>query len=95
MGDLWVPQLNSQYGGYSATLETLYDFFINNVPDPDSALAQNADFDEILRQHPDVHKVATTECRKDVRMVALTVLVEFHWVVGVAFETGEPPRGCD
>lgn len=37
-----------------ATLSTLYDFFIDAVPDPDTALAQNPDFDEYLTQQPDV-----------------------------------------
>lgn len=36
------------------TLETLYDFFINNVPDPDSAMAQDPNFDEKMENHPDV-----------------------------------------
>lgn len=55
LGDMFRPQATGEYGSFSANLETLYDFFINNVPDPDSALAQNVNFDEILRQHPDVH----------------------------------------
>lgn len=42
-------------GDRVATLETLYEFFINNVPDPDEALAQNSNADEIIRKHPDVH----------------------------------------
>ena len=55
-GDLFRPQLTSEYGARTANLETLYDFFINNVPDPDIALIQNPDFDAILAQHPDVHQ---------------------------------------
>ena len=55
-GQIWRPPLAAEYGGRISTLETLYDFFFDNVYDPDSALAQNPDFDEVLRQHPDVHK---------------------------------------
>lgn len=44
----------NQEGGRLATLQTLYDFFIDVVPDPDTALAQNPDFDEYLTQQPDV-----------------------------------------
>lgn len=55
MGDVFRPGRHPSYGQWSANLETLYDFFINNVPDPDTALEQNPDFDEILRQDPDVH----------------------------------------
>lgn len=39
----------------TATLETLYDYFINDVPDPDTAMQQDPNFDEKLRQQPDVH----------------------------------------
>lgn len=57
-GALYRPFVgNREVGGdgRKATLETLWDFFINNVPDPDYALAQNPNADEIIRQHPDVH----------------------------------------
>lgn len=36
-----------------AGLSTLYDFFINNVPDPDTAYARDPLFDEKMRQHWD------------------------------------------
>lgn len=42
-------------GGRLLTLETLWDYFLDMVPDPDSALAQNPEFDEVIRQQPDVH----------------------------------------
>lgn len=54
-GRLYRPQAKGWPGGRMATFETLFDFFIDNVPDPDSALAQDADFDEKLRQQADVH----------------------------------------
>lgn len=44
-----------QPSGRIATLETLFDYFINYVPDPDTALAQDPDFEQKLRQQPDVH----------------------------------------
>ena len=55
MGGLYKPFATGEYGGRIATLETLYDFFINNVPDPDLAMAQDPNFDEKIRQQPDVH----------------------------------------
>jgi len=54
-GNLFRPTAQGWPGARTATLETLFDFFINNVPDPDSALIQDPDFDEKLRQQPDVH----------------------------------------
>lgn len=38
----------------TATLETLYDFWINNVPDPDEAIRADPQFRDKLRMHPDV-----------------------------------------
>lgn len=55
IGGLFKPFAHGQRGGRIATLETLYDYFINNVPDPDTAIAQDPDFDEKIRQQPDVH----------------------------------------
>lgn len=54
-GQLNRPFALASTNGRVATLETLYDYFINNVPDPDFAMAQDPDFDEKLQQHPDVH----------------------------------------
>lgn len=53
-GHTWRPFAHGQQGGRVATLETLYDFWINYVPDPDEALAQDPDFLNKLYQHPDV-----------------------------------------
>ena len=54
-GGLNRPFARGTGDGRVASLETLYEFWINNVPDPDSALAQNPNFDEVARQQPDVH----------------------------------------
>ena len=53
-GDVYRPFATGYKDQRILTLETLYDFFINNVPDPDSALAQDPNFDEKLENHPDV-----------------------------------------
>lgn len=58
-GNLYRPNAQGWPGARTATLETLFDFWINNVPDPDSALEQDPDFDEKLRQQPDVHACMT------------------------------------
>lgn len=55
VGRPFAESASGQRGDRVATLETLYEFFINNVPDPDEALAQNSNADEIIRKHPDVH----------------------------------------
>lgn len=54
MGDLSRPLMTGMPGGYVGTLETLMDFFLQDCPDPDTALAQDPNFDEKVRQHPDV-----------------------------------------
>ena len=54
-GDLQRPTLRGQEGGRVATLETLFDYFIDNVPDPDFALSQDPNFLRRIRQQPDVH----------------------------------------
>jgi hypothetical protein len=55
MGKLFRPFALGDRDGRIANLETLYDFFINDVPDPDTALIQDPEIDEKLRQQPDVH----------------------------------------
>src|SRR4051812_163278 len=54
MGGLFRPFAKGQDGARTATLETLYDFFIDSVPDPDEALAQDPGFLDKLHAHPDV-----------------------------------------
>ena len=54
IGDVQRPQAGGQNGGRTATLETFFDFFINNVPDPDEALANDPNIEYKLRTHPDV-----------------------------------------
>ena len=41
-------------GGRVATLETLFEYYIDNVLDPDFALASDPNADEMIRQQPDV-----------------------------------------
>ncbi len=56
-GGLGRPTAVSEAGGRQGrigTLETLFDFYIDNVADPDYALGQNIHADEIIRQQPDV-----------------------------------------
>ena len=55
MGDLNRPTAVGWPGGRTAPLETMFSFYIDNVPDPDSAIAQDPTFDEKMRQQPDVH----------------------------------------
>lgn len=53
-GDVYRPFATGYKDQRILTLETLYDFFINNVPDPDSAMAQDPNFDAKMDTHPDV-----------------------------------------
>jgi len=43
-----------QVGGRTATLETFFDFFIDNVPAPDEAKLLNPEIEQQIRFHPDV-----------------------------------------
>lgn len=54
-GRLSRPVIRAKEGSPVATLERLYDYFIDQVEDPDTALLQNQNFDELMRQQPDVH----------------------------------------
>ena len=58
-GGLYRPFATGQSGGRLASLETLYDFWLNNVPDPDSAFAADPGFGAKLRMQPDVHGAMT------------------------------------
>ncbi len=53
-GGVWRPSLQGTQGGRIATPETLYDFWINHVPDPAWAKAINPMIYSHLRTHPDV-----------------------------------------
>src|SRR6185312_11818097 len=54
MGPVRRPSAHGQEGGRIATPETLFDFWINTVPDPDEALSFDPDFLNKLYRHPDV-----------------------------------------
>lgn len=53
-GTLGQPHAFGQSGGRLAGLETLYDFYINTVPDPDEAMAQDPDILSKLHNQADV-----------------------------------------
>jgi phage gp29-like protein len=54
MGSLFRPFAGATEGGQVSTLETLYDFWINDVPDPDEAIRRDPNIRQKLRMHPDV-----------------------------------------
>ena len=54
MGELYRPFGGASQGGRVSTLETLYDFWINDVPDPDEALRLDPNIRQKMRMHPDV-----------------------------------------
>lgn len=54
-GAVYRPAIGSADGSRKATLETLFDFFIDNVPDPDFAISQDPQFFERMRMQPDIH----------------------------------------
>lgn len=53
-GQVWRPNASATPGGRVATLETLYDYWIDNVPDPRWAYQINPNIYNHLRTHPDV-----------------------------------------
>src|SRR4051812_25183746 len=53
-GNLYRPFAIGDRGGYTSTLETLWDYFINEVPDPDEALRMDPGFLQKLHNQPDV-----------------------------------------
>lgn len=73
MGRVHRPFSSPEYGGRVAGLETLYDFFINDVPDPDSAIAKDPNFDIKLRQQSDVHACMT---KRELTVSSLPVRIE-------------------
>ncbi len=54
LGGLYRPFATNQPGAPVATLETLYDFFVNNVYNPNEALLKDPQFRAKIRMHPDV-----------------------------------------
>jgi hypothetical protein len=54
MGDLYRPLLVGSEDERLTNLQTLYDFWIDNVPDPDEALAQDPNILEKLHNQSDV-----------------------------------------
>ncbi len=53
-GNVGRPFAMGDQSGFTSTLETLYQYFINDVPDPDEALAMDGGFLQKLHNHPDV-----------------------------------------
>lgn len=52
MGDVQRPSAKSQWGGRVAGPEQLFDFYINDIPDPDEAYAANPNIEFQIRTHP-------------------------------------------
>jgi hypothetical protein len=53
-GQVWRPNAQATPGGRVATPETLFDYWIDNVPDPRWAYRINPNIYNHLRTHPDV-----------------------------------------
>lgn len=51
---MFRPFARAQEGGRVSTPETLYDYFINDIPDPDEAYRLEPRIRDIIRLHPDV-----------------------------------------
>ena len=54
-GDMRRPSMRVGTGARISGPETVYDFFINDMPDPDEAIAADPNIDIKMRQQPDVH----------------------------------------
>jgi hypothetical protein len=54
MGDVYRPKGTQEEGGFGATPETLFDFWLNCVYDPDEALSGDPTFTQKLVMNPDV-----------------------------------------
>lgn len=54
LGPVGRPRAHGQQGGQIASLETFFDYFINNVPPPDEAKQLDPDIETKIRMHPDV-----------------------------------------
>jgi hypothetical protein len=85
-GDVYRPFATGYSDQRILTLETLYDFFINHVPDPDSAMIQDANFDEKLENHPDVASA--------MRIRELTV-ASLPWRIDPSEATGIDPSTAE
>ena len=54
IGNVGRPRAVGPQGGRIASLETFFNFYINNVPAPDEAKAMNPNIETAMRMHPDV-----------------------------------------
>lgn len=54
IGDMMRPMATSDAEGRISSLETFYDFFINDVANPREAKKFDPDIDQKIRMHPDV-----------------------------------------
>jgi hypothetical protein len=79
-GALMRPSIKGQEGARTATLETLFDYFIDNVPDPDFALQNDPNFLERIRQQPDVHAAMR---KREVSVASLPLMWKPSAVKGV------------
>lgn len=54
-GNIGRPRAVGPQGGRIASLETFFDFYIDNVPQPSEARQYNPNFEQVLRMHADVY----------------------------------------
>lgn len=88
-GDVYRPFATGFKDQRILTLETLYDFFINNVPDPDSAMAQDPNFDVKMTNHPDVTAFFRT---RELTVAGMPARIEASQKAGVDGPTAEKVR---
>lgn len=82
MGGLYRPFGVGTGDGRIASLETLFDYFVNQVYDPDLALAQDPDFEEKCNQQPDVHAAM---------VIRQNTVAQFPWSIAASDVPGIDP----
>ena len=80
-GQVYRPTLQGPAGSPLSTFERYFDFFIDNVPDPDTALAMNPAFDELMRQQPDAHAAF---------LIREQTVAQYDWTINPADGDGIP-----
>ena len=80
-GQVYRPTLQGTAGSPLSTFERYFDFFIDNVPDPDTALAMNPAFDELMRQQPDAHAAF---------LIREQTVAQYDWTINPADGDGIP-----
>jgi hypothetical protein len=72
-GNVGRPRAAGPQGGRIASLETFFDFYINNVPLPSEARSINPNFEQVLRMHADV---AAAHDKRTITVAAMPWRVE-------------------